>query len=313
MKLRNIIIVGAMLLTALSADAQPAPMLTLNNGVRMPQFGIGTYGVPSNEICADAVCYALQIGYRHIDIAHAYNDERGVGEGIRRSGVPRDSIWVTSKLWPSDYTGTDASASIDKMLNRLGLMYVDLLYIHQPVGDVKAAWHAMTKAYKEGKVRALGISNFDYDDPECEALFRWFVDSAEVRPQVMQIETHPYAQRLEMRKKLNNYNIQQEDWFPLGGAMSNGALFRDPVIMKIANHHGKTPAQVIIRWHLQEGLSVIPGATDHGYISENIHVFDFALSQYEMDEIRSLNKERRFFNADYQQTKRFISSLRLSE
>jgi diketogulonate reductase-like aldo/keto reductase len=304
-------ILGIAIMAAITSNAQirseaGVPLLKLNNGVEMPQFGIGTFNVPSNEIAADAVCYALQQGYRHIDTAHAYNDEEGVGEGIRRSGVPRDQIWVTSKLWPSDYTNADADKAIDDMLKRLGLEYIDLLYIHQPLGDYKAAYRAMLKAYKAGKIRAIGISNFDDPDPRCVAMRNWFVDSTEVRPQVMQIECHPYAQRVEVRKYLKEKGIQLECWFPLGGAMSNGALFRDPVIKKIADAHGKSPAQIIIRWHIQEGFSVIPGATDHNYIKENISTMDFALSQYEMDQIRALNKEKRFFNMTYDQLQGFV-------
>lgn len=313
MKLKNYFLaLAAMLATTMTASAQ-TPYLTLNNGVHMPQLGIGTYGVPNNDIAKDAISFALKNGFRHIDTAHAYFDEKGVGEGVKDSGVERDSVWITSKLWPSDYTNADPDAAIDRMLKRLGTDHLDLLYIHQPVGDVKAAWHAMVRAYKAGKVRALGISNFDYDDPRCEAMFRWFVDSAEMKPQVMQIECNPYAQRLDMRAKIQKYNIQLECWFPLGGAMSNGALFRDPVIRKIAAAHHKSPAQVIIRWHLQEGFSVIPGATDHNYIKENISVLDFALSQYEMNEIRALNKEDRFFKSTLQSTERMCLQFKLND
>ena len=297
----------------LEPELPKVPVLSLNNGARMPQFGIGTFGIPDNETAADAVCFALQSGYRHIDTAHSYFDEEGVGEGIRRSGVLRSEIWLTSKLWPSDYTEASADEAIDRMLKRLGTDYVDLLYIHQPVGDIKAAYEAMIRAYKAGKVRALGISNFDYDAPEVQAAFRWIVDSAEVRPQVMQIECHPYAQRLEMRKKLAEKGIQLECWFPLGGAMSQGALFKEPVLQQIAKVHGKTSAQVIIRWHIQEGFSVIPGSTKHNHIIENISTMDFALSQAEMDAIRALNKEQRFYNATFEQTKMFIEGRRMKD
>ena len=305
---------SSLIFTKLLEPEQPkVPVLSLNNGARMPQFGIGTFGIPDNETAADAVSFALQSGYRHIDTAHSYFDEEGVGEGIRRSGVLRSEIWLTSKLWPSDYTDTSADEAIDRMLKRLGTDYVDLLYIHQPVGDIKAAYEAMIRAYKAGKVRALGISNFDYDAPEVQAAFRWIVDSAEVRPQVMQIECHPYAQRVEMRKVLAEKGIQLECWFPLGGAMSQGALFKEPVLQQIAKAHGKTPAQVIIRWHIQEGFSVIPGSTKHNHIIENISTMDFALSQSEMDAIRALNKEQRFYNATFEQTKMFIEGRKMKD
>lgn len=317
MKLKNIVLAAVLMVSgAVSAQIKSeagVALLKLNNGVDMPQLGIGTFGIPNNEIAADAVCFTLMNGYRHIDTAHAYNDEQGVGKGIKESGVPREQVWLTSKLWPSDYTDTNPDEAIDKMLKRLGVSYIDLLYIHQPVGDYKAAYQAMIRAYKAGKIRALGISNFDYDDPRVEAAFNWFVDSTEIRPQVMQVECHPYAQRLVMRKKLADKGIQLECWFPLGGTMSNGTLFRDPVLQQIAKAHGKSPAQIIIRWHIQEGFSVIPGATDHNYIKENISTMDFALSQAEMDVIRALNKEQRFYNATYAQTLQFIARAKLND
>ena len=178
------------------------------------------------------------------------------------------------------------------MLDRMQLDYIDLLYVHQPVGDFVGTWKDMEKAVKLGKVRALGISNFDASDEVWNTIMK----AATIKPQVLQIECHPYAQRVEMRKKAAKEGIQVECWFPLGGAMSNGALFKDPVIQKIAESHGKTPAQVILRWHIQEGFSVIPGASNPDYIKENIQIFDFQLTDGEMQQMRSLNKEKRFFN-----------------
>ena len=173
------------------------------------------------------------------------------------------------------------------------LEYIDLLYVHQPVGDFTGAWKDMEKAVRMDKVRALGISNFDANDEVWDTI----MDSTVIKPAVLQIECHPYAQRIEMRKKAAAEGIQVECWFPIGGTMSEGALLRDPVIVRIAEAHGKTPAQVILRWHIQEGFSVIPGATNPDYIRENIDIFDFALSDSEMQQMRSLNKEQRFFNA----------------
>lgn len=283
------------------------PYVSLNNGDQMPRFGIGTFNVPGDSVAADAVCYALRHGYRHIDTAHAYRVERGVGLAIRESGVPREEIWVTSKLWPSEYG--EADAAIDRMLERLGLDYIDLLYVHQPMGDWRGAWRAMERAVASGKVRSLGLSNFDAADSLYTAAMGW----AKIKPAVMQIECHPYAQRDEWARKLANDSIVLEAWFPLGGAMSNGALFKDPMIQEIAAAHGKTPAQIILRWHIQEGHSAIPGATDHGYITENIDIFDFELTPFEMDQIRKLNKEQRFFNMDYNQTSQFILNWKLDD
>lgn len=277
--------------------AADVPMVQLNNGILMPQFGLGTFLQPSDEVCRQSCLTALQAGYRHIDTAHAYNDERGVGQAVKESDIPRSEIWITSKLWPSEYGEGKTLEAIDKMLTRLQTDYIDLLYVHQPVGDFVGAWRDMEKAVAMGKVRALGISNFDANDE----VFEKIMTESRVKPAVLQIECHPYAQRLAMREKVKPYAIQVECWFPLGGAMSNGALLKDSTIMKIAEAHGKTPAQVILRWHIQEGFSVIPGASNPDYIKENIQIFDFALSGEDMAAIRSLNKEKRFFNATYEQ------------
>ena len=278
------------------------PVVTLNNGVEMPRFGIGTFMQPSDEVCEQSCLTALKAGYRHIDTAHAYFDEAGVGRAVKESGIPREEIWVTSKLWPTEYGEGKTLKAIDDMLERMQLDYIDLLYVHQPVGDFVGAWKDMEKAVKQGKVRALGISNFDANDE----VFKTIMDSATIKPAVLQIECHPYAQRLAMREKIKPYGIQLECWFPLGGAMSNGALFKDPIIKKIAAAHGKTPAQVILRWHIQEGFSVIPGASDPNYIKENIDIFDFQLSDDEMAQMRSLNKEQRFFNATLEDVEKMV-------
>lgn len=283
------------------------PYVTLNNGYTMPRFGIGTFNVPGDSVAADAVLFALKNGYRHIDTAHAYRVERGVGQAVRESGLPREEIWVTSKLWPSEYG--DADAAIDRMLDRLGLDYIDLLYVHQPMGDWRSAWRAMERAVASGKVRSLGLSNFDAADSLYTSALEW----AKIKPAVMQIECHPYAQRKEWAKKLAGDSIVLEAWFPLGGAMSDGALFKDPVLIKIAESHGKTPAQIILRWHIQEGHSAIPGATYHPYITENINIFDFELTPGEMDEIRALDKERRFFNMDYKQAEQFMLNWKMDD
>lgn len=278
------------------------PMVKLNNGVWMPRFGLGTFLQPSNDVCRQSCLTALRAGYRHIDTAHAYYDEEGVGEAVRESGIPREEIWITSKLWPTEYGEGKTLKAIDEMLERMQLDYIDLLYVHQPVGDFVGAWKDMEKAVRMGKVRALGISNFDANDEVWDTI----MEEAEIKPAVLQIECHPYAQRLEMRKKAAAEGIQMECWFPLGGAMSDGALLKDSVIMKIAEAHGKTPAQVILRWHIQEGFSVIPGASNPDYIKENIRIFDFALTDGEMEQMRSLNKEQRFFNATLEDVEKMV-------
>lgn len=283
------------------------PVVTLNNGVEMPRFGLGTFMQPSDEVCEQSCLTALKAGYRHIDTAHAYYDEAGVGRAVKESGIPREEIWITSKLWPTEYGEGKTLKAIDEMLKRMQLDYIDLLYVHQPVGDFVGAWKDMEKAVKLGKVRALGISNFDANNE----VWNEIISKSTIKPAVLQIECHPYAQRLEMRKKAAKYGIQMECWFPLGGAMSNGALFKDPVIQKIAKAHGKTPAQIILRWHIQEGFSVIPGASNPDYIKENIQIFDFALSEAEMQQMHSLNKEKRFFNATLEDVEKMVWGAKL--
>jgi diketogulonate reductase-like aldo/keto reductase len=276
------------------------PMLKLNNGIAMPQFGLGTF-TATNEACKEACLVALKNGYRHIDTAHAYRNESGVGADVKESGIPREEIWITSKLWPSEYGEGTTMEAIDKMLARLNTPYIDLLYVHQPVGDFVGAWKDMEKAVEAGKVRALGISNFDDSDE----VFHAIVDNMKIKPAVMQIECHPYAQRLNVREKVKPYEIAIECWFPLGHG--NKELLSNPVIGKIAETHNKTIAQIILRWHIQEGFSVIPGATNPDYIKENISIFDFELSDEEMTTMRSLNKEKRFFNMTLEQKQGFVN------
>lgn len=304
-----VFLMGTTTINATEKEVNGQPYVQLNNGQWMPRFGIGTYNVPGDSVAEDAVAYALKCGYRHIDTAHAYRVERGVGKAVKESGIPRSEIWITSKLWPSEYGEGKTMEAIDKMLERLQTDYIDLLYVHQPMGDYRGAWRDMEKAVKQGKVRSLGISNFDASD----SLFNDIMEFAEIKPAVMQIECHPYAQRKEWQQKTRQHNIQLECWFPLGGEMSNGALFKDPTIQKIAKVHGKSPAQIIIRWHIQEGFSVIPGATRHDYIKENISVFDFYLTDEEMAQMRSLNKEKRFFNMDYKQAEKFVLNWKMDD
>lgn len=268
------------------------PLVQLNNGILMPQLGLGTFLQPSDSVCEQSCLTALKAGYRHIDTAHAYNDEAGVGRAVKESGIPRKDIWITSKLWSTEYGEGKTLKAIDEMLKRMQLDYIDLLYVHQPIGDFVGAWRDMEKAVAMGKVRALGISNFDASDE----VFNKIMNESKVKPAVLQIECHPYAQRLAIREKVKPYGIHITCRFPLGGAMSKGALLKDPTIMNIAKTHGKTPAQVILRWHIQEGFSVIPGASNPDYIRENIKILDFELTDEEMKQMRSLNKEKRFFN-----------------
>lgn len=286
----------------MQAQSSHQTYLTLNNGVKMPQFGLGVYSISAGETTYNSVLTALQCGYRHIDTAHAYRNESSVGRAVKDSGVPRDSIWITSKLWPNEYGEGKTLKAIDRMLGRLGLECLDLVYFHQSIGDYVGGWKEMEIALKSGKVRAIGISNFDVND----SIWNSLVETATIKPQIVQIECHPYAQRKHWQEMCAKHNIQIECWFPLGGSDSKGAILNDPVIKEIAQAHGKSPAQIIIRWHLQEGFSVIPGSSNPAHIHENIDVFDFSLSNHEMFRIHQLDKESRFFNMPYEDQKRWF-------
>lgn len=289
-----------------SAQADRQTFVQLNNGVMMPQFGLGVYSIPDKR-CEETTLAALKAGYRHIDTAHAYQNERAVGRAIKESGVPRDSIWVTSKLWPNEYGVDTTMAALKRMLKRLDLSYIDMVYLHQPVGDYVGAWKDLVKAQQMGLVRAIGISNFDISD----SIFHSLIDSVDVLPQALQMECHPYAQREHWQEEAGKYGIQIECWFPLGGRDSHGEILRDAVINTIAQAHGKSAAQVVLRWHIQKGFSVIPGIDKMEYIPEDISIFDFTLSPEEMEQIHRLNKEHRYFNMPYEQQKQMFSNYKL--
>lgn len=301
--MKKVLVIIFTLLNTIVMNGQNNQMeLTLNNGVQMPQFGLGVYSIPAGDVTYNSVLTALKAGYRHIDTAHAYQNERSVGQAVKDSGIDRDSIWITSKLWPNEYGEGKTLKAIDRMLNRLGLKYIDLVYFHQSMGDYTGGWKEMEKAMEMGKVHAIGISNFDVTD----SIFNSLVETARIKPQIMQIECHPYAQRRHWQEMAKKNNMKIESWFPLGGRDSKGEILRDPVINEIAKAHGKSAAQVIIRWHLQEGFSVIPGSSNPAHIRENINVFDFTLTDDEMQKIRSLDREARYFTMPYEQQKKWF-------
>ena len=269
------------------------PLVRLNNGVMMPRFGLGTQ-VQSmenasrrqevNETVRGMVIAALQSGYRHLDDAMFYYNERGAGWGIRESGVPREEIWVTSKI---SGNLADAQNAFNGMLERLQVDYLDLVYIHHPAGtlaDILACWRVMEKEYKAGRIRALGISNFDN---RMDA-FNYIMENAEIKPQMAQIECHPLAQRKDARQLYaENYDIQVECWYPLNHNRNDP---NNTTIQQIAQAHGKTAYQIILRWHMQEGLCPVPGSTNPDHILENISIFDFALTDTEMEAIRAIDR-----------------------
>lgn len=256
--------------------------MKLNNGQHIPSQGFGVFLVENNGPCETAVSKALQAGYRMIDTAAAYFNETDVGKAIKNSGIPREDIYVTSKLWIQDYGYEAAKKGIDDSLQKLGLDYMDLYLIHQPYGDVAGAWKALEEAVRAGKIKSIGVSNHTIK------LLSKLLPQMEILPAVNQMECNPFFQQKELRKYLDQYGIRLEAWYPLGHA--DKALLTDERLTKIAEKYSKSTAQVILRWHLQEGIVAIPKATSMEHIKENLNIFDFMLTDYEMAEIRSMDK-----------------------
>ncbi|SYZ77852.1 aldo/keto reductase [Trichococcus shcherbakoviae] len=261
--------------------------ITLNDGNKIPQFGLGVFQISGDEMTKEACLEAFKLGYRHIDTAHAYQNERGVGQAVKESGIPREEIWITTKLWPSEYGEGKTAKAIDKMLERLQTEYIDLLLLHQQFGDYLGAWKDMEKAVAEGKVKSIGLSNFESERLE-EVLA-----AATINPSVLQVECHPYYQQNDLKKRIAPYNTVIESWYPLGHG--DAALIEEPVFTKLAEKYGKTNAQIILRWHIQEGIIVFPKSSNPVHIKENIDIFDFELTEEEMNEIRQLDKGFRYY------------------
>lgn len=252
---------------------------TLNDGNRIPMLGIGTFLLQPDD-CEAAVLAALECGYRHIDTANAYLNERACGRAMKRSGVPRENIFLTTKLFPCSYK--EAGKEIDATLKRLDVEYIDLLLLHQPYGDVKNAWQALERAVQAGKVRSIGVSNFETKD------MKKLLSYATIKPALLQCECHPYHAMDEIRQ-----DIPVMAWYPLGHGDSG--LLGEPVFAELGKKHGKTPAQIVLRWHIQKGNIVIPGSKNPDHIRENLEVFGFALSEDEMARIAKLDGRKKFF------------------
>ena len=258
---------------------------TLNNGIKMPMAGIGTFLLSPQE--AEASCIsALQDGYRLIDTANAYVNEKAVGRAMKKSGIAREEIFLETKLWPSFYNDVDA---VEKTLQRLDTDTIDLLLIHQPAGNYIAGYRLMEQAYKAGKVRAIGLSNFN------EEQIREILSVCEVRPAVLQTEIHPYSQEKGLKEFLSKEDIVIQAWYPLGHG--DAALLQEPVFAKLAEKYGKSNAQIILRWHIQAGNVVIPGSKNLEHIRANFDLFDFELTAEEMQEIQKLNKDKRYYTS----------------
>ena len=256
----------------------------LNNGIEMPMAGIGTFMMNPAEAEA-AVESALRSGVRLIDTANGYMNESGTGRGIKKSGVKREEIFLVSKLWPTVY---EKETAVDETLTRLGTDYVDLLFLHQPTANWREGYRNIEKAYKEGKVKAIGLSNFP------EALIREAIKTMEIKPHVVQVEAHPYYPQTKLKKMLAETGMGLMAWFPLGHGDKN--LVNEPVFTELAAKYGKSNAQIILRWHIQNGDVIFPGSRNPAHIRDNFDIFDFALNDEEMAAVAKLDKGVRYYH-----------------
>lgn len=268
--------------------------VTLNNGVKMPVAGIGTFLLSPDEAEA-SVLSALGCGYRLIDTANAYVNEKAVGRAMKRSGTAREEIFLETKLWPSFYEDDDA---VDKTLERLGTDYIDLLLIHQPAGNYVAGYRQMEKAYKEGKVKAIGLSNFNMNQ------ISEILSVCDVKPAILQTEVHPYSQEKALKAFLAKEGIVIQAWYPLGHG--DKALLDEAVFTELGRKYGKSNAQIILRWHIQAGNIVIPGSRNPAHIRDNFDLFDFALTGDEMAQIAALDQQKRYYTSTPEMLKAYV-------
>lgn len=264
--------------------------VTLTNGIKMPIIGYGVYQVSKDE-CERCVLDALEVGYRLIDTAQAYFNEEEVGKAIKKSGIKREDLFITSKVWIEHYGYEECKKSVEESLKKLGLEYIDLMLLHQPFGDYYGAWRALEEMYEAGKIKAIGVSNF-YPDRLVD-----ICSFARIKPMVNQIETHPLFQRDIDNEWMRKYNVQHEAWASFGEG--RGGLFTNPTLEKIGNKYGKTPAQVMLRWAIQRDIIVLPKSTHKDRMIQNFNVFDFELSLDDMNEIKKLDTNTSCFFSHY--------------
>lgn len=255
--------------------------ITLNNGIKMPMEGFGVFQIPDPAVCEQAVLDAIASGYRLIDTAAAYMNEEAVGAAIKKCGIPREELFITTKLWVQNANYQSAKKAVETSLNKLGLNYIDLYLIHQPMGDYYGAYQAMEELYKKGILRAIGVCNF-YPHVLVD-----FCQTVEVIPAVNQVELHPFFQQQNALAVMKEYGVQPEAWGPF--AEGNHGIFTHPVLTKIGKKYGKTAAQVALRWNIQRGVVVIPKSVHKQRMEQNINIWDFTLSEDDIKEISKLN------------------------
>ena len=280
-----------------------SPMLEMNNKLKIPQMGFGVFLIWGDEQTEKCVLEAFKLGYRHIDTAHVYGNERGVGEAIRKSGIPREEIFLTSKLWHNECGEGVTSKAIDRMLKRLNVSYLDLLLIHWPVGDYCGAWKDMEKAVQEGKVKSIGLSNF------IGKYLEDILKIAKIMPVVDQVECHPYAPCDDLRKELDKINCYIEAWSPIG--RGNSQLLKEEILVELGKKYNKTVPQIILRWHIEKGNIVFPKSSNPVHIKENFDIFDFSLTKEEIEKIDQL-KSKPIFTANFEEKLKNIASRNVS-
>lgn len=264
--------------------------VTLSNGVKMPKLGYGVYQVDKEE-CERCVLDALKVGYRHIDTAQSYFNEEEVGNAIAKSGIPREQIFLTTKVWVENYGYDETRKSVLESMRKLKTNYIDLVLLHQPFSDYYGAWRALEDLYAEGVIKAIGVSNF-YPDRLVD-----ICSFARIKPMVNQVETHPHNQQIEAHEWMKKYGVQHEAWAPFGEG--RGGMFEEPLLVEIGKKYGKTAAQVILRWDMQRNVVAIPKSTHIERMEQNFDIFDFELSEEDMAKIATLDKKQSSFFSHY--------------